>query len=146
MTDNEIVKDLKSAAEWFRGHGKNTNTAIIGICERAADLINRQKTEIERLSKCNKRQRTTIKAYHIEQIKTEAIKEVCNEISAELTERATFDYYHGYLTVALSDITHTIDTQKNKKYCTECKYFVGCECFSGEICDLFTESEEQKND
>ena len=49
MTDNEIIKDLQSASEWFIEHGRNTNTAIIGICDRAVDLINRQRAEIERL-------------------------------------------------------------------------------------------------
>ena len=49
MTEAEIMKDLKSAAEWFTEHGRNTNTAIIGICERAIDLINRKNAEIERL-------------------------------------------------------------------------------------------------
>ena len=29
------------------------------------------------------------------------------------------------------------------KKCTQCRYFVGCECFDGKVCDLF---EEGKND
>ena len=53
MTDNEIIKELQSASEWFSEHGRNTNTAIIGICDRAVALINRQKAEIERLTKAN---------------------------------------------------------------------------------------------
>ena len=48
-TDEEVIKDLQSACKWFEEHGKNTNRAIVGICERAVDLINRQKAEIERL-------------------------------------------------------------------------------------------------
>lgn len=32
-----IINDLRSAAEWLKEHGRNTNTALIGICERAAD-------------------------------------------------------------------------------------------------------------
>lgn len=52
MTDTEIIiKELQCASHWFANHGRNTNTAIIGICERAVDLINRQKAEIERLNK-----------------------------------------------------------------------------------------------
>ena len=47
MTDNEIIKELQCASEWFTKHGRNTNTAVIGICDRAVDLINRQKAEIE---------------------------------------------------------------------------------------------------
>ena len=49
FTDEDIVMDLQNASEWFKEHGKNTNTAIIGICERAVDLINRQREEIERM-------------------------------------------------------------------------------------------------
>lgn len=45
LTDNEVITELKSAAEWFAQHGRNTNTAIIGICNRAVDLINRQKAK-----------------------------------------------------------------------------------------------------
>lgn len=54
MTDNEIIKDLQCASEWFAEHGRNTNTAIIGICDRALDLINRQNAEIERLQTVKK--------------------------------------------------------------------------------------------
>lgn len=50
MTDNEIIKNLENAAEWFSEHGRNTNTAIIGICKESVDLINRQKAEIEQLN------------------------------------------------------------------------------------------------
>ena len=50
MTDTDkALLELKSAAEWFKKHGKNTNTAIIGICERAAGEIKRQQGDIERL-------------------------------------------------------------------------------------------------
>lgn len=45
LTDNEIKNELQSAIEWFTEHGRNTNTAIIGICERALDLINRKNAE-----------------------------------------------------------------------------------------------------
>jgi hypothetical protein len=49
LTDNEIKNELQSAIEWFTGHGRNTNTAIIGICERALDLINRLQGRIKEL-------------------------------------------------------------------------------------------------
>jgi chromosome segregation ATPase len=47
---NEIVLELKSAAEWFAQHGRTEYSAIIGICNRAVEEINRQKAEIERLT------------------------------------------------------------------------------------------------
>lgn len=46
LTDEEVISELQSASEWFTEHGKNTNTAIIGICNRAVDLINRKNAEI----------------------------------------------------------------------------------------------------
>lgn len=57
MTDNEIIKNLENAAEWFSEHGRNTNTAIIGICKESVALINRQRAEIEKL-------KTHIKRYY----------------------------------------------------------------------------------
>ena len=50
MTEAEIVKELKSAVIWFSEHGRNTNTAIVGICERAIDIINGKNAEIDRLT------------------------------------------------------------------------------------------------
>ena len=49
MTDNEIIKALENVAEWFTEHGRNTNTAVIGISRQALDLIKRQQAEIEDL-------------------------------------------------------------------------------------------------
>ena len=50
MNDNEkVISELKSASEWFTEHGRNTNTAIIGICERAIGLINRLQADKEAL-------------------------------------------------------------------------------------------------
>lgn len=50
---NKIVEELQAASVWFEEHGKNTNTAIVGICARAIDHINRQEAEIEKLTKLN---------------------------------------------------------------------------------------------
>lgn len=47
MTETEIMKELQSAAEWFTEHGRNTNTAIIGICERAVDLIKDKNNQVK---------------------------------------------------------------------------------------------------
>lgn len=52
MIDNEkTIEELQAAAQWFTEHGRNTNTAVIGICERAVDLINSQKERIAELQK-----------------------------------------------------------------------------------------------
>ena len=75
------------------------------MCENALSLINRQKVEIEalnianqkqyeantaqaaeieRLKKCNYRQRTTIKAYHSGKIRVDVIKEFAERLKATL--------------------------------------------------------------
>lgn len=79
MTDNEIIKALESASEWFKEHGRNTNTAIVGICDRAVDLINRQKAEIERLTKANERFAEEFDSYYAH-VKSEAIKEFAERL------------------------------------------------------------------
>lgn len=48
MTANDIVKDLESVIDWFTKHGSNTNTAVIDISQRAIDVIERQRAEIEK--------------------------------------------------------------------------------------------------
>lgn len=35
----EIIARLNNCVEWFKGHGKNTNTAVIGICTEAAERL-----------------------------------------------------------------------------------------------------------
>lgn len=44
LTGEEVKAELQCAIEWFSKHGKNTNSAIISICQHA-------KAEIERLEK-----------------------------------------------------------------------------------------------
>ncbi|MBE6582058.1 MAG: hypothetical protein E7648_02185 [Ruminococcaceae bacterium] len=50
MNENNVISELQAASKWYKEHGRNTNTAIVGICDRAIDHINRQKAEIERLN------------------------------------------------------------------------------------------------
>ena len=35
-TTAELIEKLHKCAEWFEHHGRNTNTAVIGICKQAA--------------------------------------------------------------------------------------------------------------
>lgn len=49
MNETKIINDLQSVAEWFAEHGKNTNTAVIGIAKRAIDVINRLQAENKKL-------------------------------------------------------------------------------------------------
>ncbi len=49
MTENDVINELQAASEWYKEHGRNTNTAIVGICERAIDFIKCQSAEYEQL-------------------------------------------------------------------------------------------------
>jgi hypothetical protein len=40
-------------------------------------------------------------------------------------------------------IDNLVNEMTRKKDCRDCKYFVGCECFSGMTCRDFTEVEEE---
>lgn len=104
MTDNEITKELQSASEWFNRHGRNTNTAIIGICDRAVDLINRKNAEIERLKAENDKlaedwSNLTIEKDQlfeeakalIEKAKAEAIKEFAERLEDEAYGNDLYD-------------------------------------------------------
>ena len=93
FTDEEVITELKSASEWFNKHGKNTNTAIVGICDRAVDLINRMNAEIVELESEIDKQYEQAKAdilgnmadggtschWCIEQHEAKAIKEFAEE-------------------------------------------------------------------
>ena len=37
--DLDIIGRLRGCADWFRNHGRNTNTAVISVCEDAAEII-----------------------------------------------------------------------------------------------------------
>ena len=88
MTDEQIISDLQSASEWFTEHGRNTNTAIIGICDRAVDLINRQKAEIERLKSDVSVSRDAYMSmtdrYYFEKEKVARAKQKCIDIAKAL--------------------------------------------------------------
>lgn len=49
MTKNDVISELQAVSEWFAEHGRNTNTAVVGICERAIDFIKCQSAEYEQL-------------------------------------------------------------------------------------------------
>lgn len=49
LSASEIIIELQAAREWFTIHGRNTNTAIIGICDRAIALIKCQNAETKKL-------------------------------------------------------------------------------------------------
>lgn len=107
---DSVVAELKSAAVWFTQHGRNTNTAIIGICKRAIDLINRQQAEIERLTKCRKEEVEKLMSA-IDEVVTEAKSEAIKEFSERLKEKqqsvkARFSFGGEYISngVMCSDI------------------------------------------
>lgn len=99
LTEEEVLNELQSASEWFAEHGKNTNTAIIGICKRAIDLINQKNEVIEELLDANEHLAVFLDETIVEKdkmfdqakelIKTaraEAIKEFAERMKALITE------------------------------------------------------------
>lgn len=42
----------------------------------------------------------------------------------------------------VGDIAELKSRYTEAKVCTDCKHFVGCECFDGKTCDLYTEGGE----
>lgn len=71
----EIIGELAAAKMWFTEHGKNTNTAIVGICDRAINYITRQKATINRLKKYDEERDIRLHARLTESAKVEAIEE-----------------------------------------------------------------------
>ena len=92
FTDEEIIKRLeyvrKNADEGYMTHLENggevdkNEEEYIDILCRTLDLINRQKSEIERLKEC-----PNFKT--VEQIKTEAYKEFAEKLENEINCRTT---------------------------------------------------------
>lgn len=37
--DNSIIHELKACSLWFKEHGRNTNTSVVEICDKAAKYI-----------------------------------------------------------------------------------------------------------
>ena len=87
MTENNVISELQAASEWYKEHGRNTNTAIVGICDRAIGLINRQKAEINKQDAEIERLKGILEAYALQygtvvnkefflrKARTEAVKE-----------------------------------------------------------------------
>jgi len=56
-TAEQITAELLNVAEWFALHGRNTNTAVVGICTTAATLIESLQA---RLSESQRRERAAV--------------------------------------------------------------------------------------
>jgi DNA repair exonuclease SbcCD ATPase subunit len=78
----EITEELQNSAEWFEQHGRNTNTAIIGICHRAIEELNRQRGELRKkqvkIHKLLKELNQVQDYYEILKAKNERLHEVIN--------------------------------------------------------------------
>ena len=44
--DNSIIHELKACSLWFKEHGRNTNTSIVEVCDRAAEYIKELESKI----------------------------------------------------------------------------------------------------
>ena len=92
MTDNEIVKDFTKTFEQYKEKGDCRTTVHKDIL----DLINRQKTEIERLNKENDRLSQCV-LYHdgvtemkVEEAKVKAIKEFWKKVRKYIKKEICF--------------------------------------------------------
>lgn len=86
MKDIEIIRELLNASKWFAEHGRNTNTAIIGICDRAVDIINRLKAEIDSLKIANEKMYDANKSQEAEIERLQGYKEIYEGLKAEYLE------------------------------------------------------------
>ena len=90
---NKVIEELQSASKWFAEHGRNTNTAIIGICGRAVDEINRQRAEIERLTDrndeliCEVSDIAHINLEEYEKIKAKGVKEFADKLKGDCPDK-----------------------------------------------------------
>lgn len=82
LNEEEVLNELQSASEWFAEHGRNTNTAIIGICKRAIDLINQKNEVIEELLDANEHLAVLLNEANDEgrKARAEAIKEFAERV------------------------------------------------------------------
>lgn len=71
MKDNEILQELRATKKWFTKHGWNTNTAIVGICDRAIALIEGLQTDVSDLKEKNEKYTRIIKLQDVLIKKTE---------------------------------------------------------------------------
>jgi hypothetical protein len=108
MTNNDIVKDLESVIDWFTAHGRNTNTAVIDISQRAIDVIERQKAEIERLKSMNQSKLDIIHDVRtdLETAKSEAIREFVEKLKERTFE---CDVSQGYGRPCYEDVVTVIE-------------------------------------
>ena len=98
MTD-KVIEELQSASKWFAEHGRNTNTAIVGICDKAVDEINRQRAEIERKDRILDSyalQYGTVadKDVLLKRTKAEAIKEFAEEVKMGFCPECEYATYN----------------------------------------------------
>ncbi len=113
MTDNDIIDALEEMAEY------SNFLEDIRVAENALDLINRQKAEIERLSKQNgiefdKAAISTVKR-HTKHIEKRAIKEYETKLLDELKTAKKYAYgFGGYYFYVCDDVLNAI-----KKVTTE---------------------------
>lgn len=72
--------------------------------------------------------------------KDRVTKKVAREILTEV--RAAFAKYGGQYGMAMKLNELEVRYGLRERDCRDCRYFVGCECFSGQMCDLFTEEKD----
>ena len=67
----------------------------------------------------------------IEELKKKYTNQSCNDCASN-TECDKATHIENYQIDGCMDF-------EQRKYCTDCRHFVGCECFDGKTCDLYEE-------
>lgn len=100
MTIDKIVNELQSASEWFTEHGRNTNTAIVGICDKAIEFIKCQNADLA----CQK-----MLAMHYKEIADSNAAEI-ERLNKEVDRLSQCVLYHdGQIVDAIKDFAERLE-------------------------------------
>lgn len=141
-TEEQIMNALEACADGRLKCGQVMSENIL-------NLINEQKSEIVRLRKGFDAQSNGIKYLSETRDKLEAenksirfktIKEFAERLK-EYKIKPEYPWDDFYVTENMID--SLVNEMTRTKDCRDCKYFVGCECFSGITCRDFTEVEKE---
>lgn len=140
MTTEELIKALREKPSRDNRKFLDDVADSVELLQNAIFALNEEliahKTEIKEQADLIL-SLTSIKTTVINNAKAEAVKEFAERVKVHSSSYTDDDY--GFIKM----VDKLVKVITEGKECTQCRYFVGCECFSGKVCDLF---EEGKND
>ena len=115
-------------------NGKTTMQCVERAINEAPAVDVVSKSEVDRLQNSLDISRKETRRYlkRKEEIKSEVVRDFAEEVKLE--------FYREFDEIIPSIMAEKIDelVKKYTEVCTDCRYFVGCECFDGKTCDLYT--------